>query len=797
MKRFLLFLVLTASSWATPATCDGGKQKTFTVGTPGSLTATSSGAGGTVSYTWTQASYTQPGISTQASLAFGTANAITTTISGYIFGPVNVTVTCTDSVGGGSITSTVHHGAVVTDSAGNIIYPAPYAVKLATILGPQTIMNRSCDLTSCDSSPGSWADQLQFNWAYHFGNAQGTVPIAGASGVSFVKYWEGTPVTGTVAVSMGGTTVTGSSTTFGDTFCGQHTSFPCAPLSTAAYITIAHCTSGTIPTCLNSLTTSGRVVFAIASVASQTSMTIGGGPAPNWFLPSVSGTNYYVSGNPELTAWSGLGPYINYYDDVDAFYATYYRTGIEDFLGFARWLADAWWYSPYRDQFTCDSSGAFNCGLPRTRSLQGIVIRAIDEDTVAGSLGASVKWTNLRTFWTNVSAAEVFTERNLPILDLREESYRMAELALDAIANPNGTEAQTALVLYDNQVKTGGRWQVQRYSDGKWTAEYCYNNGGQICSDDGSVGTITATAGSNAITLSGNTWTTGNFCNAGTKATIYMGTTGFSPNGWDSRGYIATRTGTTTATLDANYVDTGGSGKIFDLSCGGGSTDWVGPLVQPFILGITSNQLRLGAYALVNSGTSAPFDAVTAATINTTWLPGIATYLGTTALNTDTCSSPCLNVSGVLYRGPFYGVGGGVCGAPYGPLGNLNQCYGVGLGSENSTQESRELSPELTNAITTGYCLSKDPNLLTYGNNYYTAMFAKSPSQTGYDGSWISEMDISGFFWNTYNGKWWGFFWGYGRNQDWLSGAQGCGVASGGTSKGGNKKSGGNFQSTK
>ena len=42
------------------------------------------------------------------------------------------------------------------------------------------------------------------------------------------------------------------------------------------------------------------------------------------------------------------------------------------------------------------------------------------------------------------------------------------------------------------------------------------------------------------------------------------------------------------------------------------------------------------------------------------------------------------------------------------------------------------------------------------------------------DGFYIADMDIGGFFWNLYAGKWWGFFWGYGRTQSWVSARQGC-----------------------
>src|SRR6185312_14207614 len=115
-----------------------------------------------------------------------------------------------------------------------------------------------------------------------------------------------------------------------------------------------------------------------------------------------------------------------------------------------------------------------------------------------------------------------------------------------------------------------GRWAPQRQSDGHWWGlASC-----EICSTDISVGSITATNGMNTITLAGATWTTGQFCNTGTTATIYMGTLNDPSNGtpslrypitYDTRGYIATRTSTTGATLDANYVGTSGSLKAFWL----------------------------------------------------------------------------------------------------------------------------------------------------------------------------------------------------------------------------------------
>jgi len=191
---------------------------------------------------------------------------------------------------------------------------------------------------------------------------------------------------------------------------------------------------------------------------------------------------------------------------------------------------------------------------------------------------------------------------------------------------------------------------------------------------------------------------------------------------------------------------------------------WVGPTVQPFMLGITSNAMRLAAYAFVNSGSSPPYDATLAATVNTTWLPGLATFLGTTAFDTD-------SHAGIPDRGPWYGVGGAACESPYGPTANVD-CSGG-----STAAEIRALSPELMHSFTTAYCLNHDSNTLAYGENYFSAMFAKFSGEIGYDTVYVSDWDISGFFWGLYNGKWWGFFWGFGDNESWLSGRQACGIA--------------------
>jgi hypothetical protein len=56
----------------------------------------------------------------------------------------------------------------------------------------------------------------------------------------------------------------------------------------------------------------------------------------------------------------------------------------------------------------------------------------------------------------------------------------------------------------------------------------------------------------------------------------------------------------------------------------------------------------------------------------------------------------------------------------------------------------------------------------------FSAVYAKYPTDPGYDGTYAQDMDPlnSGFFWGTMNPKWFGFFWGMGRNAAWLGARQ-------------------------
>lgn len=759
MKSFwsiaVLLLASVVPAWANPV-CNAGVQQVALVGTSIQLDASGSSGSGALTYVWSAAAPTEPGAPDNHLLVnFSSTTAQKPTISGtFVFGPLNFHLVVTDM--NGSTSCDVHDGAVKAGANGVVIETDP---TINLLLGPQTVMNRSCDVSSCAGSsvtnPWSWPDQLQFGYAKQAFAIENMIPSPNAANVGFVKDWE-TAETGTCTFTNGSTTVSCSGTNLGASFgCTA----PCSP-SQYGFIIVWYCISGSVPTCFNSVDTSGRRYFGFTLV-SNTSGTLSSG----WPLATCTNCNFskWISGNSDPThpqSWFGGSTNNNYYDMAKLQYATYHRTGIEDFLQTARWFADAWWNNPYIDKFTYVNTS------PRIQSMEGIVERMLDEE----SFGSSLKRTNLESWCDTRVNTIVSAASGLPVgtqSDLREESYDMWQLAMCAIFHSNATNRATYVTTGDASLK--GRWATARQSDGSWSAPYC----NQFCSTDGSLGTISATNGSNAITLSGATWSTGNFCNASTTAYIFMGTNIMSPTltqfyaGLDTRGYIATRTGTTTATLDANYAGTTGSGKAFWMSCGGGTNDYTGPTTQPFFLGITSNMMRLWSYVLRNAASP---DVTQANLMDNTWQPGIASWLGTTGYNSNIAGD------GKVYGGPYYAVGGAPCGAPYGPAAAVNQCYGVA----DATQ-ARGLSGEMANALATAYCLGPTSNLLTYINTFYGKMFAKFMTDTGYDGDNIApDMElITGFHYPRYEYKWPPFYWGVGRTQSVPAALAGCTPSSG------------------
>jgi hypothetical protein len=701
----------TTPSYA-PA-CSSGAAQTFRAGEPAVLDGSGSQAldGGTLTFEW-QSIPSLPGTPTQ-NLIWSSTSVAKPVIQGLVSGPANFQLTVTQSDGRKAV-CTVHHGAVATDQNGIIIFGNSAA---DIILGPMTRMGINA---------WPFGDRLQTQWATRFGNAQNTVA---PSGVSFVRNWD-TTLAGTIDIVNGSTAVTGSGTSFGAALCGGASS--CRPGT--QYILIWY----NVPNANPPVT--GRAYLAVASVESETRLTL----ASPWLLtPSQTSINYSTWPFQDGNYWLGGSASNNYYDNVMAYYATYYRTGIDTYLGWARWLADAWWTVPGVDGYRgCNGLGNGVCLAPRIRGTAGMFLRAVDQDAIAGSPGSSPMWPFLRSL-IDKSVLPHLAQVNYPvggISDLREESYEVAEVALCANFDPDTAHQLTCLAALQNTIKN--RWAPQQQPDGSWQGVFCNQKCNYGAPDEG--GTLTMTNGSANITLNGGTWSTANFCNAGTTGQLFTFGNSLNHTTWDSQVYTATFVDSTHATISPQYTGPTTRGRFFGLSCGGGTNDWVGFITQPFMLGITANAFRLSYHALQFAGTHPPFDTATA-----TQAKGFVADIGN-----------WISTIGVMpaSRGLKYGVGAS-CSWP-----NPTNPYCVG-GTE---PQVRELSPEAFSACSGAYSFFPTAGLLNNCDRLYAANMAKLPSDLYYDGIYAEDMDPeTGYFWNTYNGKWFGFYFGYGRGHSW------------------------------
>jgi hypothetical protein len=173
-------------------------------------------------------------------------------------------------------------------------------------------------------------------------------------------------------------------------------------------------------------------------------------------------------------------------------------------------------------------------------------------------------------------------------------------------------------------------------------------------------------------------------------------------------------------------------------------TPWVGFGIQPYMLGIVGQFFNQTAIALSMdsqySGTAALAKSYVVDVAN--WLVKYGVQPGT--------------------RGLWYGVGYGVCAGanPTDPSCNSGNVIAA-----------RELNPEVLSTLALAYSFSPSPALFAGVDNLFSAVYAKYPTDPGYDGTYASDMD--GWNLQTDNAKWFGFYWGVGRNDAWPSVRQG------------------------
>ena len=410
------------------------------------------------------------------------------------FGSADFQLAVTD--GSGNTTScSVHNGVVIADANGVVSLTSegvdPVSQKF---IGP---------LIMYGANPWPWADTLHM--------AEMNLQVNNLANY-YTPFWR-TAQPGTIGVTAGSTTITGS---------GTDLTAPCgggsAPLNGAAIFLIYPGTDG-LTHYLN-----GGVSSCTDANHLEFQMPKGGGypvgtpqlPYPTC-SPSCSGWKwswgYYGdtirSPQDQLGYWLYNSAPANYYDNAKAFYALYLRSGIDTYLTAFQNLADEWWEFPVMDQgYACNTNDSA-CWAPtawRSMSLNGVVLRALEEGS------GTTKWAGL---WVVAQLAQAYMG-NLAAspyssLDERETGYVMSMLAYCALADPDPTHQASCKSTIKSSL--ANVWtRTQRPDIGNVWGEFEYST--QIPANQatsiplaGGAGSVCLINGSATVTGTGTNWT--------------------------------------------------------------------------------------------------------------------------------------------------------------------------------------------------------------------------------------------------------------------------------------------------
>ena len=698
---------VTVSYSTTPTfapSCDAGIQQTFSVGIPGSLDGTNSQPldnGSTLTALWTYAGIGADGV-TQGSLSLGAATSLTSSLSGYTKGSVNMTLTVTD----GSMQSTsctIHDGAVVADANDIVSTGLP---QEDLILGPLLRYG----------SPDNRAPPFDY-WNKLSLDTQGA-----ALSTQFPDYWD-TPSAGTVDISQ--TSACGSGMAgFGLVGHSTHFTTDTAP---GNYIVIYWGSGGAY-----------REMNIVNSVASDTCLQL----QYTWAQSTTESGQHYV-GAPDQTVvgrWGismGTSTPGNYYDNVKAYKSFYRRSGIDTYWSYYSYLAPLWWHLPQIDQGQTYNAGALeNFIWPRrSLSLEGLFLYAMDP-------GNSGMWPGLEIIAaSNETYLNTLAATGWQGNDEREIAYAQLFIAEEALLDPNSTPASTARTNLSTNMPF---FTSDLQADGSFptAADTIFDTTHQV----------TVTQGSPTVTCSTCNFT-GMFPTSGCLTTgscapffaTFTGSTVPTTNAPFSSVYRPTVTNSTTLTLDRNYTETGGTyfwARDYDCVC----APEIGPLgwyIQPFMEAIQVTAFVMTGKALATS------DPTNAALANT-YAQDAATNLMTYGYGDPAHSGLGGMTAFALAVNCSYPV-------------QTSSCVNTTDASEQRTQSAESIRA-LSQTYALAPSPTKLAFLRTLFDAMYCKPGAGGTCTS--DGSYIHQLDDpGGYIINAGVGyKWTGFFFGYSAN---------------------------------
>jgi hypothetical protein len=692
--------------------CVPGPRRSFRAGDPATLDASGSSpldGGDSLTYQWQQ-------VSGPLTLVWNTAqNIAKPQVRGILPGSYVFQLTVTDGSGQSS-TCTVKDGAVATDES-NIVITGDTAVD--TLLGPMIQWGRN-------SWP--WYDDRHMKHAdLHIRDMDAIYPA----------WWDNLGP-GTIEVRDGDHNLYGTGTSFTTTLCQG----PDNPTKPKPYATVAvwyNRADGT----------TGRTMYTITSCASDT-LAVMEFPWDAVCRPAGSRLQYGYGAVPEVTnwGWAQVGSPYNYYDNVAAYYALYYRSGIDDYLAAARKLADEFWKSPMLDEgtsFVLDHGSQYTF-TGRSLSMMGMVLRALD--------GRPEMWTGIRKRCDIDNYYLNRLDLAWGMWDEREMAYHLLDLSYCALFDPNpATQATYKAAISSGIAKTwtanrgAHDWSYLWYAKASWDA----NGGG----GNANGGRVTLGRGSRTVTGSGTNWAAGDF-----PATIWFLNSTARParnSDGDPVVYTATYVSPTVLTLDRLYE---GASGVHGWAT---STMIVGYGFQPFVRGILASAFDLASKAIDNS------DPVNSA---------LAQNYALVAVNDIKTLGYWPATKGLLY------FAGGINCQP--PASYTNSAC-----TQNySPEQARALNAEAIRGIMFTYAAAADPALKDFADTLYSAMWSKpgtgSPEE---DGVYLSDEDDSGFFFTSRppgGSKWLGMFFGFASGSAWP--ALRVGAASGANPSGGQRR---------
>jgi len=375
-------LVLSGTvNWPlTPVVPQLGEPRTVRAGAPFTVDCGSTNA---ASYFWQQLNGPQ-------TVTFSSRTVAAPVVSGAnVFGEYRLQCTATNASGQDG-SSALIIGAVGTNPAG-VVLPRSTEIGFTT-----------SELLRGGASP----------WSFYDRNRPRRSLAVGAQLVAQMAAGIKTPLEGTVTLANGSATVTGNGTLFLSRYAAG-----------AKILLYYDQGAGRI----------GRLVYAVSSVSSNTSMTL----STPWNRSAQNGIQHQRWGTGDgADADSAWAETFNYYDNVLAMYISYYKTGFSQLAAYADQMAEYWWLHLDRGQ-----NYSF---APRQLSVDGLAIAA-----QRGVLNATDVYTYIDNFsWSWASGTppgyrNYIADRNTSTLyqnfyyGARESGYSWRQGLLLAQQHPN------------------------------------------------------------------------------------------------------------------------------------------------------------------------------------------------------------------------------------------------------------------------------------------------------------------------------------------------------------------------